>query len=260
MYGKELLLAGSLLVILVAAGIRDASSSAPNWPDIALGIAIVGAVTWFVARKPLKAFRKLASFAKSASMASNGISGAPSAFAQLIPGREEAEDLFSGVLNVGKPRPIKWSWTERVAVAIAALVATVAIWIAYEGLKGNHNGEAGGIALLAVILYTAARLRFPIVPALSKLRLLRFAEVTVGRVVCLGKTTRGGIGSNSLVLYAFLDGAGRAFIGQGIDYTDRLATGAPVVIFYEALDPTRNVALECSRFTVKVPDAHLTSA
>ncbi len=253
-YGKELLWAGTFLVVLVVGGIHDSSASMSKWSDLILGIAIVGSATWFVVRKPWKAYRHFASSAKSTSLGSNGISAAPRAFAQLIPSRDEAEDLFSGILNVAKPRPVKWSWTQRAAMAVALLIAAIVVWIAYEALLGSREEETVGFAVLfALIFYLTIELRFPIAPAFSRLRLLRFAEVTVGRVVCLGKTMGGAHRSESVISYAFLDGAGRAFIGQGIDYTDSLMEGAPVVIFYDALDPTLNVALECSRFTIKVP-------
>jgi hypothetical protein len=259
-YSAELLWAGLGAILLVVAGIHDSLASGLHWSDLALGTAIVGAATWFVARKPLRAYRRLAPSAKSAPQVSSGISGAPSAFAQLIPSREEAGDLFSGILNVARPRPVQWSWAERAAMAIGLFIPTAAIWTAYEMLHGNQDKGGLGILLLILVLYPAIRTRFPVVPAFSKLRLLQFAEVTVGRVVCVGKSTGGGINSNSLILYAFLDGAGRGFIGQGVDHTNSLGTGAPVVVFYEALDPARNVALECSRFTIKAHKGQLIRA
>jgi len=143
-------------------------------------------------------------------------------------------------------------------MAVALLIVAIVVWTAYEALLGSRDEEAvGSVVLFALIFYLTIEVRFPIAPAFSKLRLLRLAEVTVGRVVCLGKTMGMAHGSESVISYAFLDGAGRAFIGQGIDYTDSLMEGAPIVIFYEALDPTLNVALECSRFMIKVPKGSL---
>ena len=186
------------------------------------------------------------------------MSGAPPAFTQLIPTRDEAGDLFSGVLNAAKPRPIKWSWTEKAAMGIALFSGAVVIWTVCEVLLGHRDRAAGGYVLLLFILIPAARLRFPVMPDFAKLKLLRFAEVTVGRVVWLGEAPIRGIGSKGLIVYAFLDGIGRGFMGQGVDHTGSLVMGAPVAVFYEASDPAWNVALECSRFGIDVPKGQLT--
>jgi hypothetical protein len=90
----------------------------------------------------------------------------------------------------------------------------------------------------------------PLLPDLSKRELIRSGEASVGRVIFQAQIGTGR-GSWICTSYAFLDTAGRGFIGQGRSYSDGLGTGAPLVIFYDPLDPKRNIALDCSRIRVK---------
>lgn len=59
------------------------------------------------------------------------------------------------------------------------------------------------------------------------------------------------IGRYSLVAYEFHDSQGLPISGAGHDYSKSLFQEMPALIFYDEADPSRNVALGCSLYTVR---------
>jgi len=90
-------------------------------------------------------------------------------------------------------------------------------------------------------------------------KLIRDGEVSVGRVVLQEYFTLKS-SSASLLHYAFVDSVGRGVLGEGRDRSGNIGDGAPLVVFYDPLDPNRNVALDCSRICLKLRSNPATTA
>jgi hypothetical protein len=215
-------------------------------------IALIVAQRVWTYRKSWKALRVLATRGDSRETTNNSRK-LPDAFAKLIPSHEEAEYLFSPVLHLPKPRSIRWSWLARVSTVLLLLFTAFAIWNAVSRGSTDQQGiNRKGVLLMAVLLPSMV-FGLQTMAGASNRKLLRMGEVTVGRVVCqetLGEAQQRPFSS---IIYAFVDGGNRPFVGQGTDLTQNLGEGAPIAIFYDPLDPSQNIALECSTSTVKLP-------
>lgn len=190
-----------------------------------------------------------------------GISGSPSgaceSFAKLIPSPAEAQHLFSSILNLQKPRALKWNSAFTVRAVFAGTGLGVAIVLGGLAVALARNGHVvSGVSALALVIVVALFNAAPFLRDLSKWHLLQQGEVTVGRVVYQFTKTgpwSGGSGDTSRIFYAFVDKANRAFVGRGADYSNNIGEGAAVVVFYDALDPNRNVSPDCCYLTVVLP-------
>jgi predicted RNA-binding Zn-ribbon protein involved in translation (DUF1610 family) len=214
----------------------------------AMAAAVWAAISW----KPWRTLQKLdATRSNQISELPSGFSCAPAPFIALIPTPEEAQDLFGNVLSAARPRPLTWLWPARIGVAILLFCLVIDVW-SLISIRAVSKGDWTA-AFTVAIFVTGIALVFglPLLPDLSKRGLIQLGEVSVGRVIL---QTQVGAGRNSWVStsYAFLDAAGRGFIGQGVSYDDGLGKGAPLVVFYDSLDPNRNVAMDCSRIKVKI--------
>jgi hypothetical protein len=253
-YRNELLRNGTLLILaLFFLALRPALSSDQEWLGFVIVTASVVVMVCTVYWKTWKVFRRAQPVPGSEiSQVANGGPMSADAFAKLIPSRQEAGDVFSSVLNVPRPRPIEWGWPLKAAAALLVLILTFSIWATYAfGYSGNRSGLRDETVPVMFLLALGLLIGLQVVVELPKWRLLKVGEVTVGRVVYQRRVVRGRRGSISSIVYAFVDGGSRPFIGQGRDYTNKIGAGAPVVVFYNPFDPSRNVSLECCKSRVK---------
>lgn len=250
-YKKELIGGALYLALAVAAfGLQAALSPAHDWKDFAFVIFVVMAVVYATYRKSWRALRTVSSSQGGGNVTQLGLR----AFEKLIPSQQESTDLFGDLLNVAAPRPITWNWRVKLALLFGGLLLSLLLWFAPLLRNGINTDENAAIVMaLLVLLWPTVILSCVALPDFSKSRLLRFGDVTVGRVVWQRRIDRGRNGSVSVVFYAFVDKANRPYIGQGQDYTDNIGQGAPIVVFYDPLDPDRNIGLECCRSTIRVP-------
>jgi hypothetical protein len=215
-------------------------------------IALIVAERIWTYRKSWKALRVLAADGDLHETTNNS-PRLPDAFAKLIPSHEEAEYLFSPVLHLPKPRSIRWSWLARVSTVLLLLFTAFAIWNVASRSSTNLQGINRGKVLLMAVLLPSMAFGLQTMAGASKRKLLRMWEVTVGRVVCQETLGEARQRPFSAIIYAFVDGGNRPFVGQGTDLTQNLGEGAPIVIFYDLLNPNQNIALECSDNVVSLP-------
>ena len=179
-----------------------------------------------------------------------GRGGADTSFLRQMPSKEEARDIFGTLLNIPKPRKLSWSWRMKAAVSLLTAMMFFVIWTVVAYLSSGDFRDP--LIVLILVGWACALIAFPVLPELPNGKLLREGELVVGRVIHQ-ETFSGSRDTWTVIFYAFADGANRGFIGKGRDYSDSLAHGAPVVVYYDPLNPERNVAMECSRLSVKVP-------
>jgi len=175
---------------------------------------------------------------------------APPSFLEQLPSLELSMDILGPLLSVPRPRQLKWNWRMKASAALAGLSIGMLGWILFAHPDKDRLDDARFILILAC--WVTGLISLPLIPERSNRTLLRDGEVTVGRVV-YQQTVQPGKDGWSAIFYAFADRRNRGFIGRGQDYSDSLAQGAPVVVFYDPLNPNKNVAMECSRFSVKSP-------
>lgn len=175
--------------------------------------------------------------------------GTDTTFLRQIPSGELARGVFGKLLDVSRPRKLSWNWPMKGAVLLPVLMGFLGIWAVTMYLSKQNPRDP--IAALIVLGWATAVIAFPMWPELLNRKLLREGELAVGCVVH-EETFSGRRDSWTVIFYAFADGARRGFIGKGRDFSDSLGPGAPVIIYYDALNPQKNVALECSRLSVKV--------
>ena len=152
---------------------------------------------------------------------------ASASFLGFLPGRDQAQDIFGALLNVPKPRPLRWNWRIRLAVAFLSIVAIVAILI-LSAPMGPEDLKPE-LTFLFILAGVTAVVIFPLLPEISNRKLISEGEFAIGRVV-YQQTVQQGRNNRSAIFYAFADSSGRGYIGRGTDYSDSLAAGAPVLV------------------------------
>jgi hypothetical protein len=176
----------------------------------------------------------------------------PISFGEIIPSRQEAEYLFSPVLKVSKPRPIKWGWPLWVEIALAVAILTVSARIVIVSFSDSQHKPEAEVVLLLLFLTAASVIGISLIDEMPRLELLRKGDIAVGRVVSQKRIEQYD-GWFSAVVFAFVDEGTRPFVGQAVDRSKNLGEGAPVVVFYDAQDPNHNTVLEACSFKVQVP-------
>ena len=172
---------------------------------------------------------------------------APIAFLEDLPSREIGQDIFGPLLTTVKPRSLLWNWRMKATAVLTVLIIAILIWIVpAHSVRGRFND---GGSILILVCWVTALIALPLVPELSNRELLTDGEIAVGRIIY--QIEQPGKDRRSAILYAFADGRNRGFVGRGFDISNSLGRGAPVIIFYDPLNPNKNVAMECSRFSVK---------
>jgi hypothetical protein len=174
--------------------------------------------------------------------------GADAAFLKQLPSGAEAQYIFPKAFQV--PAPRRLVWTRRMTGAVIALLATACFFVLTAVARGS-TGETRAPAILMILSgWLTLMLSIPLVTQWSNRRLLREGEVTAGRVV-YQKQISSGRSTWSLILYAFADAQGCGFIGRGRDFSDSIATDAPVLVYYDRSNPAENVAAECTTFELR---------
>jgi hypothetical protein len=178
---------------------------------------------------------------------------AASSFVALIPSTQEAQSLFGNVLSISRPRPMTWSRPSKIAATVLLICLCFDVWLLSHFHPHSQRGVVNVLTLIVLASALPTSVCFPLLPEFSKTELIRSGEASVGRVILQVRIPRGrGNAYWMCTSYAFLDAAGRGFIGKGKSCNDGLGTGAPLVVFYDPLDPKRNIALDCSRISVKL--------
>jgi hypothetical protein len=193
--------------------------------------------------------------------ATSDVSGSPTrasdAFMKLIPSPEIAQSLFAPILKLQKPRSLKRDPGVMRSFILVGVVVAMTAWLVNKGPAGialDFTGAPYLFIFMIAAMWALTIMYITILLDSTKRNLLREGEVTIGRVVCQGRTASAPKQSSiSIIYYAFVDNGNRAFIGRGRDYSDNIAEGAPVVVFYEPLDPSQNVALEGCNQTLLLP-------
>lgn len=207
---------------------------------------------WVPARQRIQEFRELTTCEGDRSPKMERSFREPVSFAEIIPSRQEAEYLFSPLLKVTKPRPIKWGWRLWVEITLALAILALSLRIAFVSFSDSQRKPATEVILLLLFLTAAFVVGMSFIQEMPRLELLRTGEIAVGRVVSQRRIEQYE-GWFSVVVYAFVDERKRPFVGQDVDCSKNLGEGAPVVVFYEAQDPNHNTVLEACRSTVQVP-------
>jgi hypothetical protein len=174
--------------------------------------------------------------------------GSPVSFLEDLPGHEIGQDLFEPLLTVAKPRSLRWNWRMKTAVVLAILLCGTLSWTLTAHSLRERSGDSGLVLIL--LCWVTFLVSLPLTREVSNRRLLRDGEVAVGRVI-YQQTVQPGKDSWSAIFYAFADGGNRGFVGRGCDLSNSLGQGAPLIVFYDPLNPNKNVAQECSRLSVR---------
>jgi hypothetical protein len=250
-YKNELLSRGTIFILaLFVFHLRSALLPSYEAPVLVAMALVVVLSAYFMSWKAFSGPQTFA--AKDAYGGFGNNSNSAGSFVRLIPTGQEADELFSTISSVPKPRPIRWGGSLRIAVVLLSLITLLVVWIAYSVLdQGIDAGDARVVAVFLLCLGLV--ICIPVMPEFRRSRLLKAGEATVGRVVCKQRMVRGRRSSISSIHYAFIDRAGQPFMGAGRDFTVKLQEGAPVVVFYAGHDPNHNVALESCRSRVKLP-------
>jgi hypothetical protein len=137
-------------------------------------------------------------------------------------------------------------------VALFGIIAYVQIRFVGAILSGR-NVHYPVVSMIAAA-WAVAVFAFPFVAELLNRKLLRDGKIAVGRVIH-EETVSAGKATWSAIFYSFADSSNRGFVSGGNDFTNTLAKGAPIIVYYDPANPENNVAMECSRLQVKLPEA-----
>jgi hypothetical protein len=128
-------------------------------------------------------------------------------------------------------------------LAVALLAAATALGIRVFAAYFNKQDFSELLGVLIFVCRVTAIVSVPLAPELSNRKLLSDGELAVGRAIHQ-ETVPAGKNTWSAIFYAFADGANQGFIGNGQDSSDSLAKGAPIIVYYDSLEPDKNVAME----------------
>jgi hypothetical protein len=157
-------------------------------------------------------------------------------------------------LSIPRRTCISWNGWLRIAIGVACLMG-VAYLLSIRSTSSDFGlqflermrAKAGPIGvLLAIGAWANLNLARQYC---TQLPLLESGSAVIGRV--LQQQYKNVRGRYSVVEYEFRDARGSLVSGQGQDYGNSLFQDSPVLVFYEAGDPSRNVALGCSLYSVK---------
>jgi hypothetical protein len=132
--------------------------------------------------------------------------------------------------------------------SLALLVPLLLLWVFYLTLVGilHHPRQSDPLQLLflsAIPVLLAVAARF-MIRALSHRSLLRSGCYSIGTVLAKQKPSLRTFGK-SAIAYEFPVGAHKPMTGRGFDWSGKLTPGNPLLVFYDANDISRYVAL-CS--------------
>jgi hypothetical protein len=148
-----------------------------------------------------------------------------------------------------RPRQVRMSWLGRLYVVGVGSATVLAMWLLSIMVRGLQH-PVPGVALkgvFAVVVYgwwcwcCFAFFRNRI----RERNLFVNGEFARGTVAT---RTEGRQGTH--IVYAFQTASGRAFQNRVFDFSNNQFEQMPVHVFYDALDPSRNTALESSLYRV----------
>ena len=167
-----------------------------------------------------------------------------------------AASEYEPILRLSTPRIACIAWKGWLRVCIGFVCIGPILYLVIAEPFG-----AGNLAIIGMLLIVVAWANLNLVQQhWSHVRLLESGNVVIGRVVQQRfQNVRLGtdmIGRYSLIEYEFHTREGLLVSGGGHDYSKSHFQDMPVLVFYAADDPLRNVALGCSLYAVRVvPEA-----
>ena len=144
-----------------------------------------------------------------------------------------------------RPRIVKMGWPIKVQIAIGILFFAMFLAWFNETISNIKTAVAlqltvPGFILLCLVVVASAL----IINALRELRLLRYGNCVMGRVVDQVKSY-GGRRRRMLIVYQFAVGPGKPMTATGNDYTKSYRINSQVLVFFDPDRLERHVAI-CS--------------
>jgi hypothetical protein len=159
------------------------------------------------------------------------------------PNTISSKNAYNELADLARPRKIRTTWQGRLYFALALLA--VGLWT-YFGVPAMWNGfrdtratNTWGLVAASVVIYGYSFGFFR--NRLRERQLLVNGELASGHIV---KQTNGRY--NQRVEYAFKDAAGKTIMGRSIDASRSLYEGMSTPVFYDPIEPKRNISLDCS--------------
>jgi hypothetical protein len=159
-----------------------------------------------------------------------------------VPGPFGDDRLIVKLAALPKPRTVGISGGDQVSVVVLFLL--LGGWaIGWTRTLHAKSETLSGGAILAVFLGAFAlwTLLREVLREIRNRSLLMNGEVSLGQIS--SQQTTGPRSKRSEITYEFIDASGRKAHGKGFDLTKEYAVNMPVIIFYEADDPSQNVAI-----------------
>lgn len=160
--------------------------------------------------------------------------------------------------SLPRPRRVRFGFKGNIAAVVIVFVAigvlTVIAFVAESKQPFRHDGPdvTALIPLLFVLLIFAILMVIPMIREKRNLPLLRDGELALARVTGQ-QTIQRGRSSYSQIDYEFQTSAGQSIRSSARDLTNAVYEDMTVPVFYDALDPARNVAL-CASY-LKIADS-----
>jgi len=165
----------------------------------------------------------------------------------------KAQDLLARIVAIRRPR--------RIRMTLAGW-RNATIYVSFLGLVAFALRASFGDEGVDSFFWFGVLCLLSLIPAVGFVRrwrrerpLLREGEVCLGRVVGQQDEYESKYSRASRVTYSFhVPSMGRNITTAAKDASHSLYEGMPVIVFYDPVDPTNNVALKCSRHEVVLTD------
>jgi hypothetical protein len=144
------------------------------------------------------------------------------------------------------PRQVQLGTRGRIFAAAVIVFFAMLVWGFFNvGRNGSRVDPVDLIFFVAMIVGTPLVLKLSVLSWLQR-RLLRDGAYSIGKVV-VQQRQRGGLGTRGMsrVVYEFSVGGHRAMTGRGVDWTSEYKVDSPILVFFDADDISKHVAL-CS--------------
>jgi hypothetical protein len=166
--------------------------------------------------------------------------------------RDESSDRTEALTRLSAqvekpPRHVEMGLRGRIFAAGVVLFSVLLVWslhaVVHAGPGVDPVDLVFFVALIVVGLPVALKMS---VRMLLQHRLLKNGTCSVGRVV-LQQRQKGALGTRGMsrIVYEFPVGGHKAMTGRGVDWTSECKVDSPVLVFYDASDISKYVAL-CS--------------
>ena len=225
----------AIVLFLVGLGLAPGGASRKHPGSVlafALVLAVMAAISWH--RSKLQKPTQVSAIAAPAS----DTFGAP-ASPMLA--------AYERVLMLPRPRAIRMKTTIRVFATVYVLVlgaVAYAILVIVEkgGAKAAGSNAIPNFLPFAIFGLIWSIVAFTMFRSIARdRRLLSEGEIAVATVT--SQSYAGGESRDSRITYTFRDAAGREYLGKGIDRTRKVFEEMRTPVFYDPLDPAKNVPL-----------------